>query len=168
MHDIAANVPYDAILILANTENYGGGGIYNFYAVASADSKRAQREVVVHEFGHSFAGLGDEYFYETDALDGMYDITQEPWEPNITSLVKFDRKWKKDLDPTTAIPTPLNEETKKLDIGVFEGAGYLSKGMYRPAYDCRMRTNDAESFCPVCEKAVERVILFLTGEKHKL
>ena len=162
IRDVAANVPYDAIMILANTENYGGGGIYNFYAVASADSKRAQREVVVHEFGHSFGGLGDEYFYETDALDGMYDITKEPWEPNITTLVNFDEKWKNDLDPKTKIPTPLNEETKKLKIGVFEGAGYMSKGIYRSAYDCRMRTNDAKSFCPVCEKSVERVILFLT------
>ncbi len=159
----AALVPYDAIYILANTSTYGGGGIYNFYALASSDSKRAKSEVVVHEFGHSFAGLGDEYFKDKpDVLDDMYNLKVEPWEPNLTSLVNFDVKWKNDLPQGSTIPTPVTDETKKLSIGVFEGGGYLTKGMYRPAYDCRMRTNTANAFCPVCEKAVERMILFLT------
>lgn len=163
LRDLAAAVPYDAIYVLANTSEYGGGGIYNFYAFASADSKRAQKEVVVHEFGHSFAGLGDEYFKENpDVLDDMYDIKQEPWEPNLTSLIRFDTKWKNDLAPETTIPTKVNNATKKLKVGVFEGGGYLTKGMYRPAYDCRMRTNEASAFCHVCEKAVEKMILFLT------
>lgn len=163
IRNYAALVPYDAIYILANTTTYGGGGIYNFYALASADSKRAKSEVIVHEFGHSFAGLADEYYKESaDVLDDMYDIKQEPWEPNITSLVRFDTKWKNDLAKDAQIPTSVTEESKKLPIGVFEGGGYLTKGMYRPAYDCRMRTNAAPAFCPVCEKAVERMILFLT------
>lgn len=162
IRDYAALVPYDAIYVLANTTIYGGGGIYNFYALASAGSKRAQSEVVVHEFGHSFAGLGDEYFYDKDVLDDMYDTKEEPWEPNLTTLVHFDKKWKSMLVPGTPVPTPVTDETKKLPVGVFEGGGYLSKGMYRPAYDCRMRTNEAKAFCPVCESAVERMILFLT------
>lgn len=157
----ASLVPYDAIYILANTKTYGGGGIYNFYSLASADSKRAQTEVTVHEFGHSFAGLGDEYFYDKDALDGMYDIKIEPWEPNISSLVRFDTKWKNDLPEGTVTPTPLTDENKT-KIGVFEGGGYLKKGIYRPYFVCRMRTNTAKGFCPVCEKAVEKRILFLT------
>ncbi len=161
VRDYASLVPYDAIYILANTKTYGGGGIYNFYTLASADSKRAQTEVTVHEFGHSFAGLADEYFYDNDALNGMYDLKNEPWEPNITTLVKFGAKWKKDLPEGTAIPTPLTDENKA-KIGVFEGGGYLSKGIYRPYFDCRMRTNTAKGFCPVCLKAVEDRILFLT------
>ncbi len=162
IRDFAGLVPYDAIYILANTSEYGGGGIYNFYTLASAGSKRAQTEVEVHEFGHSFAGLADEYFREgADVLDGMYDLKQEPWEPNITSLVNFDIKWKTDVDPSVEIPTPVTEENKS-KIGVFEGGGYLTKGMYRPCYDCRMRTNEAKTFCPVCQKSVEKVILFLT------
>lgn len=162
IRDYAALVPYDAIYILANTPEYGGGGIYNFYALASADSKRAQTEVIVHEFGHSFAGLADEYFRENaDVLDGMYNLKEEPWEPNITNLVNFDAKWKKVLPTDIQIPTPVTEENKS-KTGVFEGGGYLTKGMYRPCYDCRMRTNEAKSFCPVCEKAVEKVILFLS------
>ncbi|MDD2995262.1 MAG: M64 family metallopeptidase [Paludibacter sp.] len=163
IRDYAGLVPYDAIYVLANTPEYGGGGIYNFYAFASADSKRAQAEVVVHEFGHSFAGLGDEYFREgADVLDGMYNLKEEPWEPNITSLVNFDAKWKNMLPKGTSVPTPVTDKNKTGGIGVFEGGGYLTKGMYRPSYDCRMRTNEAREFCPVCQKAVEKVILHLT------
>lgn len=163
VRDLAALVPYDAIYVLANTSTYGGGGIYNFYALTAADNKLST-QVTVHEFGHSFAGLADEYFYEKqDALDGMYDIKKEPWEPNITSLVQFDRKWKALLKEGTLIPTPVTGENKS-KIGVFEGAGYLTKGIYRPMFDCRMRTNKAPEFCPVCQQAVERMILFLTEQ----
>ncbi|MDP4238546.1 MAG: M64 family metallopeptidase [Bacteroidota bacterium] len=161
VRDLAALVPYDAIYVLANTTTYGGGGIYNFYALTAAGNKLST-QVTVHEFGHSFAGLADEYFYEKqDALDGMYDIKKEPWEPNITSLVQFDRKWKNKIPEGTPIPTPPTEENKT-KIGIFEGGGYLTKGMYRPMFDCRMRTNQAPEFCPVCQQAVERMILFLT------
>ena len=163
LRDYAALVPYDAIYILANTKTYGGGGIFNFYTLASADSKRAQVEVVVHEFGHSFAGLADEYFYDNDALNGMYDLKLEPWEPNISTLVQFNSKWKNSLPVGTEIPTALTNENKT-KIGVFEGGGYLKKGIYRPYFDCRMRTNEAKAFCPVCEKAVEKRIIFLTTQ----
>ncbi len=160
LRDFAALVPYDAIYVLANTSTYGGGGIYNFYALTAAHNKLAT-QVTVHEFGHSFAGLADEYFYDKDVLDETYDLKKEPWEPNISSLVQFDRKWKAELPAGTLIPTPVNDSTKT-KMGVFEGAGYLTKGMYRPYYDCRMRTNKAPEFCPVCQKAVEKMILFLT------
>jgi hypothetical protein len=160
LHDLAALVPYDAIYVLANTSTYGGGGIYNFYALTAADNKLAT-QVTVHEFGHSFAGLADEYFYDKDVLDNTYDIKKEPWEPNITSLVQFDQKWKSQLSEGTVIPTPTTAENKT-KLGVFEGGGYLTKGMYRPMFDCRMRSNKAPEFCPVCQQAVERMILFLT------
>ena len=161
VRDLAALVPYDAIYILANTSTYGGGGIFNFYALTAADNKLAT-QVTVHEFGHSFAGLADEYAYDTDVLDQTYDIKKEPWEPNITSLVQFDRKWKNLLAEGTKIPTTLKDSTK---LGAYEGGGYLVKKMYRPMLDCRMRTNKAPEFCPICKSAIERMILFLTEEK---
>jgi len=105
--------------------------------------------------------LADEYFYDNDALNDMYNLKNEPWEPNITTLVQFGAKWKKDLPPGAPTPTPPTEENKA-KIGVFEGGGYLSKGIYRPYFDCRMRTNTAKALCPVCLKAVEDRILFLT------
>ena len=162
LRDLAALVPYDAIYVLANTKTYGGGGIYNFYALTAADNKLAT-QVTVHEFGHSFAGLADEYFYDNDVLDATYDIKKEPWEPNITSLVQFDRKWESRVSKGTAVPTPKSDSIKT-KLGVFEGGGYLKKGMYRPSFDCRMCTNKAPEFCSVCQQAVERMILFLTEE----
>lgn len=162
LRDLAALVPYDAIYILANTSTYGGGGIYNFYALTAADNKLAT-QVTVHEFGHSFAGLADEYFYDKDVLDGTYNTKKEPWEPNITTLVQFENKWKNQITGEMSIPTP-GCDSIKTKIGIFEGGGYLKKGIYRPAYDCRMRTNKAPEFCPVCKEAIERMILFLTDE----
>lgn len=162
LHNLTALVPYDAIYVLANTSTYGGGGIFNLYALTAADNSLST-QVTVHEFGHSFAGLADEYFYDKDVLDGTYDVKKEPWEPNITSLVKFEKKWKNSLLAGTTIPTSLND-TIKTKLGVFEGGGYLKKGMYRPCYDCRMRTNKAPEFCPVCKDAIERMIVFLTEE----
>ena len=162
LRDLAALVPYDGIYVLANTSTYGGGGIYNLYALTAADNNLAT-QVTVHEFGHSFAGLADEYFYDKDVLDGTYDIKKEPWEPNITSLVQFDKKWKSAVAHETTVPTPPGDSVKT-NIGVFEGGGYLKKGMFRPCYDCRMRTNKAAEFCPVCKDAVERMILYLTEE----
>ena len=161
LRDLGALVPYDAIYVLANTSTYGGGGIYNFYALTAADNILAT-QVTVHEFGHSFAGLADEYFKEkADVLDNTYDIKKEPWEPNITSLVQFERKWKTQIAVKIPVPTPVTEENKAR-LGVFEGAGYLTKGMYRPMFDCRMRTNKSPEFCPVCQQAVERMILYRT------
>jgi hypothetical protein len=160
LYDLAALVPYDAVYVLANTKTYGGGGIYNFYALTAAGNKLAT-QVTVHEFGHSFAGLADEYFYDKDVLDATYDIKKEPWEPNITSLVQFERKWKSQLKENQPIPSVM-ADSSKFKTGVFEGGGYLKHGMYRPSFDCRMRTNKAPAFCPVCQQAIEKMILFLT------
>lgn len=160
IHDALSGIPYEHIIILANTEQYGGGGIYNAFTLTTAHHPLFQ-PVVVHEFGHSFAGLADEYFYDDEPRDDTYNLRVEPWEPNITTLAAFELKWKDMLLPHTPIPTSVSERTK-YPVGVFEGAGYHSKGIYRGAYDCRMRTNGYPDFCPVCRHAIERVILFYT------
>jgi len=157
IHDVAASVPYDHVIILVNADTYGGGGFYNFYSAATVDNYLSLK-VIVHEFGHGFAGLGDEYYIADDANENMYRIDREPWEPNLTSLVDFDRKWKNMIAPTTPIPTPLTVEYSGT-IGVFEGGGYMSKGMYRPMQDCIMKSNTPAEFCPVCIKAIEKAIL---------
>ena len=158
LHNWLAGTPYEHIIVLVNTENYGGGGILNFYNLSSCNHK-SFLPVVVHEFGHSFAGLADEYAYEQEQLN-MYPLDIEPWEPNITTLVQFDKKWKNLLDPKTPIPTPLNN--KKYTLGAFEGAGYSLKGVYRGERNCRMRANDIPNFCTVCRKALTDVINFYT------
>lgn len=168
IHDQLTGIPYEHIIILANTDTYGGGGIYNSYTLTTAHHSQF-RPVVVHEFGHSFGGLADEYFYEyADALDSSYDIGVEPWEPNLTTLVDFDSKWKDMLPEGCPIPTPgshlkvseLDNSQEAIDrIGVYEGGGYLMKGIYRPADNCRMRTNEAAGFCPVCRRSLTKLII---------
>jgi hypothetical protein len=170
MHDKLCGIPYEHIVILANTDTYGGGGIFNSYTLTTAHHKMF-KPVVVHEFGHSFAGLGDEYYYDDHFVEYYYPQC-EPWEPNITTMYDFDSKWKDMLPRGTEIPTdPLKinvwekyRKGKALEkyIGVYEGAGYQSKGVYRPFPDCRMHTNAADCFCPVCQRAIARIIEFYT------
>lgn len=160
MYDLVTNIPCEHFIILANTGTYGGGGIYNSYTLTTAHHKDF-RPVVVHEFGHSFAGLGDEYFYDNaDDNDNMHSLKHEPWEPNITTLVDFESKWADMMPEGIEVPTTVTpERTANYTVGLYEGGGYLSKGIYRPTDVCRMRNNTAERFCPVCERAIERVIL---------
>lgn len=156
MHDAAAGVPADQIFVLVNTERYGGGGFYNFYSMTSVDNSYALK-VAIHEFGHGFAGLADEYFDSEVAYEDYYNRKVEPWEPNITTLVDFGSKWKSMIEESTPQPTPRTDEFYHT-LGLFEGGGYMSKGVYSPVQDCRMKSNVPKGFCPVCEKAIQKTI----------
>ena len=167
LHDWLAGTPYEHIIVLVNTSEYGGGGILNSYNLSMAHHPKF-RPVVVHEFGHSFAGLADEYAYEQEQLQ-MYPTDIEPWEPNITTLVDFESKWQDMVTPGIGIPTPGNmvntdayQKRYARAVGAFEGAGYCLRGVYRPTLDCRMRTNENPEFCPVCQRAIERLVRFYT------
>jgi len=139
----ASKVPYDALYVIVNTEKYGGGGIYNFYGLSMADHPTSA-QVFVHELGHSFAGLADEYYTSDVAYQEFYNLALEPWEPNITTKVNFESKWADMLEGGKA--------------GLFEGGGYMAKGIFRPAEDCRMKANTAPAFCPVCTRAINKMI----------
>lgn len=160
LHDALSGLPYEHIIILANTDNYGGGGIYNSYLMSAAHNNMSI-PVIVHEFGHSFAGLADEYNYD-DGYESMYPSDTEPWEPNITTLVDFKSKWADMLDSATAIPTKPSGTNLYTQVGVYEGGGYRSKGVYRPVQECRMKINEAPVFCPVCERAIRKMIDYST------
>lgn len=147
IHNSLAGIPYEHIIILANTEQYGGGGIYNSFTLTTAHHEHF-RPVVVHEFGHSFAGLADEYYYDKDLFNGIYPFDVEPWEQNITTRVNFPAKWK--------------DMVEKGAAKLIEGGGYSSKNIYRGAEDCRMKTNTCPGFCPVCQRAIKRMIDFYT------
>lgn len=146
LHDILDGLPYEHIIILANTDVYGGGGIYNSYTLTTAHHPKFL-PVVVHEFGHSFGALADEYDYNSYD-DPYYLPSVEPWEQNITTKCDFQAKWQDMIED--GVP----------GVGLYEGAGYQSKGVWRACTDCRMRTNEAAGFCPVCRRAIERMILF--------
>lgn len=201
LRDIAGQVPYDAIAILVNDNRYGGGGIYNLYTTCYTQSDIKGMEwqmdyVFVHELGHSFAGLGDEYYTSSVAYTDFYQPGVEPWEPNITTQTSRELlKWKSFVEPTTPLPTPwrkaeydsiealrgkldrlapdyyekrkplydagmniLKTAEYKNKVGLFEGAGYVSKGVFRPSVDCRMFSLSLVDFDPVCTAAIERVI----------
>jgi len=160
VRNLAANAPYDQIYILVNTTKYGGGAIYNFYST-SVNSNASSAKIFVHEFGHGFAALADEYDDGSTSFNDMYPLNLEPWEPNITTLVKFESKWKGMLPATTPVPTPI-ENNIALPLGVYEGAGYVAKGVYRPSPDCLMRTFKGDKFCPVCEAAIQKMLDFYT------
>jgi hypothetical protein len=202
LREAASAAPYDAVEILVNDARYGGGGIVNFQATAAVDTAFAEY-VFVHEFGHHFAGLADEYYTSDVAYETAAGERPEPWEPNVTALHDPARlKWGDLVAAGTPLPTPWDKEafekesrafqaerrkriaagaapaeidelfrkeraveTKLLSsmswsgrVGAFEGAAYEAKGLYRPAADCIMFTRDEVGFCPVCRRAIERVI----------
>jgi hypothetical protein len=104
--DVAAAAPYEFVLILVNDGKYGGGGIFNLYSTAAAGSAFAPY-LVVHEFGHHFAGLGDEYYTSPVAYEESGGDRVEPWEANITALGDPARlKWRDLVDDDTPLPTP--------------------------------------------------------------
>jgi hypothetical protein len=158
VNDYAAAAPHDQIVVLINSARYGGGGVYNYYSAVTADHQNTP-QVFIHEFGHGFAGLADEYYSSEVAYEEFYPLDVEPWEPNITTRVNFDAKWKDLIARSVPIPTPNSK--KYIGVtGLFEGGGYSAKGIYRPSYDCRMKSNQAETFCEVCQRAIEQMILF--------
>jgi len=109
IRDVAAHVPYDFMFILINEETYGGGGIYNLYSTVAVDNKFSAY-IFVHEFGHSFAALADEYYTSSVSYD-MGEVTVEPWESNITALLdKNNLKWKHLVEAETPLPTPWEKE----------------------------------------------------------
>lgn len=158
VNDYAAAVPHDNIIVLINSERYGGGGVYNYYS-GTTTNHALSKIVFIHEFGHGFAGLADEYYSSTVAYDEFYPLNTEPWEPNITTMVNFDSKWKSMIKKGTPVPTPAEEKYMYV-TGLFEGGGYSAKGIFRPEFDCRMKSNGPKGYCSVCEDAVRKKIMY--------
>jgi len=223
MHEIAGQVPYDTIIVLVNSKRYGGGSIGLDYCVSTVDHP-ASPQVFVHELGHSFAFLADEYYQSEVSYNEFYPKGVEPLEPNITALLDpANVKWKDLLAPGIGIPTEYGKEEiealqaelrkngqdraealkaankknaspKELariegkfqkaeaglrarieavrkkyahledKVGVFEGAGYASKGLYRPMIYCLMISSPKGEFCRVCQRAIAQMIDFYSSK----
>ncbi len=200
IRDAAAAVPYENTVLLMNDSIYGGGGIYNLYITAAADNAFYEY-LYVHEFGHHFADLADEYYSSATAYE-MGSTVKEPWELNVTAQTDRDKiKWNDLIDEDVPVPTPWNKEkfdahSKKVQterarlrkakasenqleklfleqrewedhflenikyagkVGLYEGAQYHSKGLYRSAPNCIMFTRTT-TFCPACQRAINLVI----------
>ena len=150
MNDLLSGIPFEHIIIIVNTEKYGGGGIFNQWTIAASDHPTFP-QVLVHEFGHAYAGLADEYEYG-DNPEPTYPDGIEPWEPNITTKANFAAKWQDMLS------TP--------GVGLYEGGGYRKIGVWRPVDSCRMKVNNVKDFCPVCTRAIKRITDFYTSERQ--
>lgn len=156
LHNLLAGCPYDHIIIMGNCDTYGGGAIYNFYAFSAV--QEMSQWILPHELGHSIGGLADEYVDEELSYNDIHKLELEPVQPNITTLVDFASKWADLVDEGTAVPTP---PVKGLGpracgpVGVYEGAGYKAKGIYRPCTNCMM--NYYAAFCPVCHRTLNRM-----------
>ncbi len=159
MRTAASKVPYDHIVVLTNSGRYGGGGFYNLYSLFCADMPYL-RDVFVHEFGHQFGGLADEY--DGDFTDGYYNLEVEPWEANITTATQRRAvKWRSMIDDAMPVPTPADVRYAGR-VGLFEGAGYSTRGIFRSELYCIMRSFEVREFCAVCRGHVRNVILTLT------
>ncbi|MBP3764016.1 MAG: hypothetical protein J6I49_09115 [Bacteroidales bacterium] len=161
LHDMLGTTPADHIVIMVNDSTYGGGAIYNFYAVSSLHVMA--EKVLPHEFGHSFGGLADEYVDEDLSYGSLHRTKYEPLEPNITNRVDFSRKWGDLIASGTPVPTPPNPAVPRDQcgpVGLYEGAGYSATGVFRPAMRCMMR--DYAPFCPVCARRIEEVFSLYT------
>jgi hypothetical protein len=215
VRDIASAAPYDALLIMVNHDRYGGGGLYNTWCTFTAHGPWSDY-LLLHEFGHSFAGLADEYYTSSVAYEDLLPPGVEPRAPNITALLDPDAlKWRHLVIESTPLPTPwpkaeydrrdlpYQKERRRLDaaaadaarrgdheeaarlsahleafttqhvasmkallsrseyagaVGAFEGGGYATTGLYRPAQDCLMFSRGVQPWCPVCRAAVERTV----------
>ena len=158
VRDLACAVPYDRLLVMVNSSRYGGGGIHDFFAVFTSDNEYSPY-VMVHEFGHAFAGLGDEYYTSEVAYNEFYPAGIEPYEPNISALIPGGRpKWAAMMTAGAPVPTPADPNQYGSVVGAFEGAGYAAKGLYRPALDCQMFSKGDAPFDPVCSHAIQQVI----------
>ena len=202
LREAAASAPYDALVVMVNEQQYGGGGVFNAHATVAAGNEFADY-LFVHEFAHHFAALADEYYTSDVAYETGLTNRPEPWEPNVTALESAAAlKWRDLIEASTPLPTPWNKEAfdaraaeyqasrkalrarnapeaemsalfreqqaweqaffAKLPhagkVGAYEGAGYETKGLYRPEQDCVMFTRNPVGFCRVCRRAIDRVI----------
>lgn len=158
VHRMAAQLPYDVIVVVVNTDRYGGGGMVLDYCTVTADNAHSN-VVFVHEFGHTFGYLADEYIGSVSYND-MYPAGIEPLEPNITRETNRERlKWGALLTPEVPVPTPQDAENAANLVGAFEGGGYVKHGIFRPQLRCWMGSLDPkQGLCVVCQAAVTRMI----------
>jgi len=135
---------WDQLIVLMNDSVYGGSG----GSIAVTTTNVNARLIVIHEYGHTFHDLADEYDSPYPGFPACSDTTSPACEVNVTNQTTPSLiKWKSWIAPTTPIPT-----TSGTAIGLFQGARYQTSGMYRPANTCGMRVLGAE-FCSICAQA---------------
>jgi hypothetical protein len=133
LRSVASFAPYDVMGIVMNSKEYGNGGIFGLYATVSIDFPSALR-VFIHEFGHHFADLGDEYYFSANVAYSPANTRVEPWQPNITALLDpHQLKWKFLVAPDTPIPTPWPKDCYENSIRESQELSQRMRSEGRPA-----------------------------------
>ncbi|BBB32419.1 hypothetical protein TTHT_0857 [Thermotomaculum hydrothermale] len=157
VYELLKNTNCDFFVVVTNSKDYGGSGVLNNFCCVTGKNNLSGF-VLIHEFGHYFAGLGDEYFLSKTTYNEFYPKGFEPLEPNLTRETDRGKiKWKSLINKNTPIPTPPLKKYKDC-VGLFEGGGYISKGIFRPQLHCIMKDRGYSKFCKVCEKTIEERI----------
>lgn len=157
IREIASYAPYEFLGIVMNEKAYGNGGIFGQYASVSIDYPTAV-SVFVHEFGHHFAGLGDEYYFNANVAYAPVEHKVEPWEPNITALLDpAELKWRDVVEPGTPIPTPWPKSEYENSIEAQSKAAHMrgklpASEMSALMRDLRKKTEEALSSGPYANK----------------
>jgi hypothetical protein len=171
LRDVAAHAPYDALCIMVNHKRYGGGGIYNLYCTFTSDNQW-HRYLFLHEFGHSFGGLADEYYTSSVAYNDFYPKGIEPREPNITALLDPDNlKWKELVTPGVAIPTPwekdefdrMDEQYQKVRNEINEKIARMKRSLY-PQEEIQKEEAESER---LSREHVDKVDAYLASSRFK-
>jgi uncharacterized repeat protein (TIGR01451 family) len=146
-----ANPDWDEIMVVVNDATYGGAG--GFPSVVSTHAQAVG--IAQHEFGHTFTGLADEYSSPYPGYPPCSDVTAvADCEANVTDqTVRPSIKWVAWIEAATPVPTPPTGFAGK--VGLFQGARYLSSGMYKPEQTCLMNTLGVP-FCRICRQEFVR------------
>ncbi len=156
LRNVACAAPYDFLVILVNERTYGGGGIYGDQTALAARSGFADY-LMIHELGHHFAGLGDEYYTSDVAYEEDRETIPEPWRPNITALHDpAALKWRHLVDPDTPIPTPWNKE-------VFES---ISREIQKTRKEMRAAKAPEEKLEALFRSEREKMARLLASSRH--
>lgn len=147
---VASFAPYDVMGIVMNSQEYGNGGIFGLYASVSIDYPSAI-SVFVHEFGHHFADLGDEYYFNANVAYTPASTRVEPWEPNITALLDPQNlKWKALVAPETPLPTPWPKDCYEQSIRDSQSRIQQMRSEGRPAAEIdefRRQARETQAHC---------------------
>lgn len=151
VRDAAGEVPYDCILVIANMKRYGGGGIYNSFTVFTSDDSLSDY-LMLHEFGHGFAGLGDEYYTSDVSYEEFYPKGVEPPDPNLTALLDRENlEWRDLVTPGLPIPTEWGQRT-------FDSLGLARDSLWRARGAAMRKAGEApESVKKVGEEYDRRI-----------
>ena len=154
LREVASRAPYEALTILANGRTYGGGGIYGAFSTVAVDSVWADY-LFVHEFGHHFAALADEYYTSPVAYEPA-DSLVEPWQPNVTALLDSEHlKWRRLMSTSTPVPTPWPKADFEERQRDFEARRRQMRAERRPESDMDALFREEQAYTTALFRAAE-------------